>query len=119
MDSNLDYILKEFEDLKGQHILSHGRVFRFIGIASDYWDYYYILWNGCKISWETCVSRITPLKGYILEDHYKWEYLHIARLNHWDQVMPDGVKHASEEFMRLIEKRKDHKLLAGPCWDLN
>ena len=52
MDSNLDYILKEFENLKGQHILSHGKVFRFIGIASDYWDYYYILWNGCKISWD-------------------------------------------------------------------
>lgn len=119
-------LIKEYEELKGQHILTHGRVYRFIAIISGD-DYYYVLWDGRNFKYETVLSRVTPLKGYILDDHYEKEYIKIAQLNHYDQIgaKPEVIKKFYEYIEQIwrpldinINKEK-HLLIAGPCWDLN
>ena len=41
MDNNLKLILQEFEELKGQFVINHETVERFIAIGTDDDDYYY------------------------------------------------------------------------------
>lgn len=71
MDNNLKLILEEFEIHKGEFVISGlGRLYRFIGISEDKDDYYYVLYNGKKITFETALIKLIYLKGKIDNDDY-------------------------------------------------
>jgi hypothetical protein len=128
MDSNLTLILKEFEELKGQFVINHNVVERFIGIGSDDDDYYYITYNGRETKWNTCVGGIVPLKGKIDDKHYN-EFIRLAKINHFDQ--PNlWIPRTDEDKQKMLESSILHKneiskvngtdkYLTDIYWDLN
>jgi hypothetical protein len=128
MDSNLTLILKEFEELKGQFVINHNVVERFIGIGSDDDDYYYITYNGRETKWNTCVGGIVPLKGKIDDKHYN-EFIRLAKINHFDQ--PNlWIPRTDEDKKKMLESSILHKneiskvngtdkYLTDIYWDLN
>ena len=91
MDTNLKRILNEFDELKGQFVITIlNTVQRLVAIAEDDMDYYYITYDGRKLYWNTCVGSIIPLKGKIDDKHYN-EFERIASLNDYDRLIGDGV----------------------------
>ena len=121
---NLEIFTKEFNDLRGQFVICSDRVYRFIGIGDDDNDYYYALYDGRKITLHSCVGRITPLKGYILQKDYD-EMIRLAKLNHFDQStlwgnsQPEEAAEFSRKHKEEITDWKDARFILGPYWDLN
>jgi hypothetical protein len=114
---NLTIITNEFNSFKGQFVICSDQVYRFIGIADDDEDWYYVLYDGRRITLHSCVGSVTPLKSYILEAHYK-ELIRLAKLNHYDQI--------EDEFADFIKQHKkevtdwqDTQFILGPHWELN
>ena len=71
MDSNLQKILSEFEELKGQFVITESwDIERLIAIGDDEQDYYYVTYNGRETKWNTCVGSVIPLKGRLTEKEY-------------------------------------------------
>jgi hypothetical protein len=96
MDTNLQQILEEFDSLKGQFVITASwKIERLIAIGEDDMDYYWITYNGRKITWNTCVGRVMPLKGHLRGEDYL-ELCRLARLNHWDQSELFGGKNIEE-----------------------
>jgi len=124
MTDNLTLITNEFENLKGQYVLVDCESFRLIGIVEDEHDYYYCLYDGRKLKLTTCLMRITPLKSYIIEDHYN-EMIRIAKLNHYDQPSLWGTNKNIAEFNEKHKEEltsdwdKNTKFILGPYWELN
>jgi hypothetical protein len=125
-EDNLTIFTNQYDRLKGQFVLSNDKVYRFIGLAEDEMDYYYVLYDGRKIHFHTCVGKITPLKGYIPQKDYI-ELIRLAKINHFDQPNLWGNKKPEEfgEFNNkhkheLLEDFDEHtKFIFGPCWELN
>jgi hypothetical protein len=122
MESNLQRILSEFENLKGQFVITESwEIERLIAIGDDEQDYYYVTYDGRKTKWNTCVGSIIPLKGRLTEKEYN-KFISRAKLNHFDQV---GVWGHDEEFaiQHKVEvtrlDARDDKYLTDICWDLN
>jgi hypothetical protein len=122
---NLTIFTNEYNDLKGQMVISSDKVYRFIGLAEDEHDYYYVLYDGRKISLHTCVGSIVPLKGYIREKDYL-EMIRIAKLNHYDQATlwanrePEKARDFSEQHKKEVTAWEEGtQFIQGPCWDLN
>lgn len=122
MDSNLKIIIQEFEELKGQFVITEGwEIERLIAIGDDQQDYYYVTYDGRKTKWNTCVGSVIPLKNRLTEKEYN-KFIGIAKLNHFDQV---GVWGHDENFanQHKIEvtklNDKSDKYLTEICWDLN
>jgi len=122
---NLTIFTNEYNELRGQLVISDDKVYRFIGLAEDEQDYYYVLYDGRKIFLHTCVGSIVPLKGYIREKDYE-EMIRIAKLNHYDQATlwashePEKAKEFSEQHKKEVTSWKDDtRFIQGPCWDLN
>ena len=121
--TNLEILTKEYESLKGQFVLVGNQAFRFIGIGEDDMDYYYVLYDGRTLRLTTCLQRLTPLKGFILENHYN-DMVRIAKLNHYDQLTLWGSK--DDSLSEFNEKHKeeltngwnDTKFILGPHWEL-
>jgi hypothetical protein len=130
LDDNLMSILKEFENLKGQFVITETlNIERLIAIGKDDWDYYYITYDGKKTRWNTCVGRLIPLRGYIQDEDYE-NLIHSAKLNHHDQMsMFDGreIKERKKEIQDFIDYHKKYITeinlpdiyLTEICWDLN
>lgn len=135
MDDNLKIILAEFEKLKGQFVIINWNIQRFIAIASDKHDYYYVTYDGRKLHWNSCLTNITQLKGKIDNEHYD-ELVRLAKLNHHDQQTlwghnPDDIiddkanlpltfRQAAQKHKREMENiHKDSEFLSEVCWDLN
>jgi hypothetical protein len=128
MGDNLKIILSEFEELKGQFVINHYKVERFIGIGTDDDDYYYITYNGRETKWNTCVGSIIPLKGKIEDKHYN-EFIRLAKINHFDQpnlwiprtdedkqkMLDASITHKN----KVLELNNPDKYLTPICWDLN
>jgi hypothetical protein len=122
---NLTIITNQFDELKGQMVICSSRVFRFIGIADDDEDYYYVLYDGRKITLHSCVGRITMLKGYILDRDYN-EMIRLAKINHFDQptlwgneVSEDIINFSEKHKVEITKWNKKTRFILGPCWDLN
>ena len=80
MDSNLKRILDEFEELKGQFVITESwEIERLIAIGDDEQDYYYVTYDGRKTKWNTCVGSVIPLKGRLTESEYN-KFIRIAKL---------------------------------------
>ncbi|MCK9417342.1 hypothetical protein M0Q97_11905 [Candidatus Dojkabacteria bacterium] len=128
MENNLKIIKKEFNELKGQHVLINNTVLRFIAIAEDKYDYLYILWDGKNIKYHTICEQIIPLKNKIDEQHYD-SIIHTSRYNHLDSfdfMLPnDEEKEIVKKF--ALKQRKDViksipddiNVLSEFCWDFN
>lgn len=129
MDTNLVRILKEFEEFKGQFVLTNShKLERLVAIGDDDTDYYYVTYNGRKLTWNTCVGSLVKLKGKLDDKDYN-EFVRLAKINHFDQpnvYMPQG----DELISAVAEMNKQHKLeltklegadkfLTEVCWDIN
>ena len=117
---NLKRITKEFKQYKGQFVITESwAIERLIAIGDDLDDYYYITWNGRKTTWNTCVGKIIPLKGYIPDKDYN-EFVRLAKLNHFDQEHVWNAKIYPSQIKQSVEKLsgKD-KYLTEICWELN
>ena len=80
---NLTLIKEEFEQLKGQFVItSSHRIERLVALADDGFDYYYVTYNGREYTWNSCVGRIIPLKGHLRDKDYD-ELVRLAKLNHY------------------------------------
>jgi hypothetical protein len=127
MDSNRKLILSEFNSLKGQFVItgSHN-IERLVAVGSDDMDYYWITYNGRKLSWSSCVGRIMPLKGHLRDNDYK-ELIRLAKLNHYDQVTlwgndePKKAKEYSTQHKELLISGigENDEFITDICWDLN
>ena len=126
MEDNKTLILREFENLKGQFVITSGwDIERLIAVGEDDMDYYWITYNGRKLHWNTCVGRVMPLKGYLREEDYN-ELVRIAQLNHFDQstIWSNKNPEEAEQFNRqhkheLMQLPESEKFLTDLCWDLN
>jgi hypothetical protein len=129
MENNLKIIKKEFNELKGQHVLINNTVLRFIAIAEDEYDYLYILWDGKNIKYHTVLELLIPLKNKIDDQHYNSIVL-TSKYNHldsFDYMMPsnDLEKKIVKKF--ALKQRKDViksipddiNVLSEFCWDFN
>ena len=94
MTDNKALILAEFEKHKGQFVIGDDwQVMRLVAIGEDDMDYYYVLYDGRKLHWSTCVGRFVPLKGKI-DEHYYEEYGRLIPPDTpcWDDIMEDLQK---------------------------
>lgn len=125
MEDNKTLILREFEKLKGQFVITDGwNIERLVAVGEDEHDYYWITYNGRKFTWNTCVGRVMPLKGHLRDKDYN-ELVRTARLNHYDQVSFWGNKdpQAAEQFNiqhkhELVQLKGSDKFLTDICWEL-
>ena len=128
MSDNLKIILSEFEDLKGQFVITDSWcIERFIAIGGDDMDYYYVTYNGRKLTWNTCVGKLVRLKNRIDDKDYN-EFVRLAKINHYDQEdlwMPKDNEKKDE----ILRFNREHKLeitqlthpdhfLTEVCWEL-
>ena len=127
MIDNRTLILNQFEENKGQFIIMSNTVVRFVAIAEDEMDYYYVTYNGRKIHWHSCVGSYTVLKNKIDDKDYS-ELIRIAKLNHWDQYDSSHLVESATSFhlegaiehKKQMEKEEgNNKYLTPFCWDIN
>lgn len=127
---NKTLILNEFEKHKGEFVITDNwDVQRLVAIGSDNWDYYYVMYDGRKFTWFTCVGWFIPLKGKIDNKYYN-EFIRIAKLNSFDQVTLWGHTEENEKInerkvaiqehkTELMKLTGSNKFLTEVCWDLN
>lgn len=117
MVDNLTIILGEFEKLKGQFVITDSwNIERLVSIGDDGEDWYYITFDGRDLKWNSCVGRVIPLKGHLIDSDYE-NLVRIAKLNHYDQT--DDKTVFLESIDKYISKYStDHKFLTEFCWDL-
>jgi hypothetical protein len=125
MEDNKTLILREFEKLKGQFVITASwEIERLVAVGEDDMDYYWVTYDGRKFTWNTCVGRLMPLKGHLQTKDYN-ELVRLARLNHYDQVTLWG-RETSEEAEQLCRHHKnelmktltDEHFLTDLCWEL-
>jgi hypothetical protein len=124
---NKTLMIQEFEKLKGQFVITASwEIERLVAIGEDEYDYYYITYNGRKLTWNTGVGKLVPLKGKLDDVDYN-EFVRLARLNHLDQATlwgnPESLesKVAAEAHMLeiLTAIGETDFFLTPVCFDLN
>jgi hypothetical protein len=131
MDDNGRKILSEFEEHKGQFVITDDHVVkRLVAVASDNFDYYWVYWDGRNIQWYSCCGGFIPLKGKIDDKHYD-RLIYNAELNHYDRLyLKKETKNETQEKLYKIMterikqenerlKRKNEYYLTDFCWDIN
>lgn len=117
MSKVLEQIIDEFHELKGQFVITQShKIERLVAIGDDQEDYYWITYNGREYTWNSCVGRVIPLKGYLKDKDYN-EFIRLAKLNHWDQTNPEEF-HSHLDTM-VYGLNEDHKIPSGFCFELN
>ena len=129
MNENKQHTIDIFERLKGQHVLIHDKVLRFIAIAEDKYDYLYIMYDGKKIHYHTILDRMSQLKDKIDDNHYQ-DFIRISKMNDDDSDEKFAPKTEDEifttkqlafEHRKEIEKQltiDDIELLSEIYWKL-
>ena len=117
-DSNLKKFLGEYEDMKGQFVITDmWKVERFVAIGDDGEDYYYVTFDGKDLHWSSCVGRIIPLKGYLRNEDYE-SFIRLAKLNDFDQIFDKiTFEEALEKYIATYDENS--KFLTELCWDIN
>ena len=116
MTDNKTLILAEFEKLKGQFVITDSwTIERLVSIGDDGEDWYYVTFDGRDFKWNSCVGRVIPLKGHLLDSDYN-NLVRIAKLNHLDQTDNTTFLESIEKY---ISKLENDKFLTEICWDLN
>jgi hypothetical protein len=107
MDINLIQIINEFDKLKGQFVITASHMIeRLVAIGDDGEDYYYITYTGREFKWYSCVGRVMPLKGYLIDEDYN-ELVRLANLNHYDKLNWEMFIKAFESY--TISLSPNHK----------
>ncbi|MBN1214199.1 MAG: hypothetical protein JXA99_02030 [Candidatus Lokiarchaeota archaeon] len=116
MEDNLKIILDEFDQYKGQFIITvNNTVERLVAIGDDNEDWYYITWKKNKLYWWSCVGRIIPLKGFIDNDGYNY-LVHIAKLNDYDKIFDyDEFKIYLDSYLKEFP---NDNFITDFCWEL-
>ena len=116
MEDNLKKILAEFDNWKGQFVITMGSfaVERLVAIGDDGDDWYYVTYNGRDLKWQSCVIGLIPLKGYIKDEDYNY-IVRNAKLNHSDQLALEKDGNLND-FLPIVYS--NDKIIAGFCWDL-
>lgn len=125
MEDNKTLILREFEELRGQFVITAGwEIERLVAVGEDDMDYYWITYDGRTFRWNSCVGGLMPLKGHLRDKDYN-ELVRLAELNHFDRVTRWGKEITEEvkDFVRqhkneLVQLPENHKFLSDLCWDL-
>jgi hypothetical protein len=115
MKTTLETILEEFENLKGQLVIDGTSVVRLIGIATDDEDYYYVIYDGLKVIWSSCVGKMIALKGKIDEYDYH-KLVRLAQLNHFDQIEDENRRNAERE--HITKCGANDKYLTPIHWEI-
>lgn len=123
---NKTLILQEFENLKGQFVITASwQIERLVAIGDDDQDYYYVTYNGRKLTWNTCVGKLVPLKGKLDDVDYN-EFVRLAKLNHFDQATLWGNSESDESRLaveahiaELLALSESDRFLTPVCFDLN
>lgn len=77
-------IYKQFQELKTQFVITTSHTIeRLVAVGTDDYDYYWITYDGRKLTWSSCVGKIIPLKGFLKDEHYR-DFEISAVLNHQD-----------------------------------
>jgi hypothetical protein len=121
MEDNLTIILRQFERLKGQLVITASwEIERLIAISSDKWDYYYVTYNGRKLIFNSCVSRLIQLKDKIDKEDYN-ELIRIAKLNNYDYIVKDEKdrKQIRDDLLSVFYDDDTEILLTEVFWELN
>lgn len=125
MSKVIESLKKEWEEHKGEFVLTQSHTLeRFIAIADDGDDYYYVTYNGRRIIWNSAVGKLIYLKGKIDDGDYN-EFIRLAKLNHWDQIdaWSQGAQNTKEyvdEHRKQLTTHDDGDVyLTDICWDLN
>ena len=126
MEDNLKLILEEFEQLKGQIVITMSyNIERLVAVGDDETDYYWITFDGRKFKWNTCVGRIIPLKGHLQDKDYD-HFVRRAKLNDYDQIPLFGKLETDEVIDKVNAFKRDlvalpdnHKFLTDVCWQIN
>jgi len=116
MTDNLTILKNEYETLKGQFIINNDKIERLVGFGDDGEDYYFLTFNGRHITWNSCVIRIIPLRGFIKKDDYN-NFKRLAKLNHFDQIDKKGFMKFFNSYINDLPE--DHIFISKFCWDLN
>lgn len=121
---NKTKILGYFKEHKGEHVLRDNKIYQFVGLIEDDYDYYYVLFDGFNYMLATCVGRLTWLREKIDQDDYD-DFIRLAKLNF--RTSPEFANslgdldmwYYSEKFKEeLTIKIKDTgKLLTELYWD--
>jgi hypothetical protein len=97
-------ILEEFEQLKGQFVITASHdIERLVAIGENSMDYYWITFDGRDFKWNTCVGGLMPLKGYLRDEDYN-ELVRIATLNHYDLIATTEFTAAFENWKNSLSK---------------
>ena len=121
MTDNKTLIKAEFEEFKGQIVITDSHdTQRLIAIVDGHDDYYWVYYNGRKLSLHSCVGGFIPLKGKIDEKHYN-NLVRLAKLNHYDLV----VEKNDADLLRSIRQSLTNELCVGNelmadiCWTIS
>lgn len=87
MSETLKSILREFEEHKGEFVItmSH-KIEQFVGVGTDDQDYYWITYNGRKLTWNSCVGALIYMKGKLDDEDYN-RFVRSADLNFFNKVL--------------------------------
>lgn len=107
-----DRLKEEFDQLAGQFVLYDiYSAARFIGIIEGDDDFYYVIYDGRKIIYHSCVMSIYQLKDKIEDIAYD-EMVRIAKLNHHDYLYP-----TPQTYRKHLENTITDKILFGLKWE--
>lgn len=128
MADNKTLLINQFKENCGQFIIMGNNVVRFIGIADDEEDYYYVTYDGRQINWHSAVGSYTVLKGKIDEKDYN-DLIRMAKLNHFDQddffsPSTDAQKEKQKLFamshkLEISKVSGNDKYIVPLHWELN
>lgn len=122
IDNNLKIFTEEFEKLKGQFVLCNNRAERLIGLFSDDWDYYWVLYTDEGLRLVSGLFRITQLKDKIDSNDYN-DMVRVAKLNDFDLVEGVDKEYVENLKQQLIDNLNggegDGEMILGPYWDIN
>ncbi len=123
---NLTIFTNQFKNYQGQFVIVNSQVFRFIGVAEDDFDYYWIFYNGKDVILNSCLITLIPLKGFIREFDY-FTLVNSAKLRHLDQVNLFDTN-GSVETLSFNQSHRDemtnkinanYSILNGLVWEIN
>ena len=135
MNNTEKQILAEFDQMKGQLVITESwKIERLIAISEDDMDYYYVTYDGRKLTFNTCVGAVYPLKGKLEPKHYN-RFVRGALLNHQDKLVENAMfsynkpsAEKIEELKQIVSQLREdliahatshgERFLTEICWDL-
>ena len=124
----IEQILEQFNQHKGEFVLLNGKLFRLVAVGDDSDDYYWVVYDGRKVFWHSCVGSFVVLKNKVDDKDYN-EFIRLAKINHFDQedfLIPSTEedkeytrKHSIEHKQKMEEVNGNDKYLTDFCWTIN